>query len=335
MFELQGITLPSLPITGLEKVQDLDRHDGPLISHLKRGSDHYLYYWCDCTATSARWMLLRVSETDIFRLVDKVVPLDQVVPDGSLDGFVYFVDSNNTAKSLVQMVRVAHVPREYRPTPGVYLQAAEVAANKQFALLIEKTPAATNIFSLPRIFSQAYSVLYALFVLKPLEYETIPWKDGFGGMRFYEWLFRRIPGEHRPEVEAFYFASPGFVKFTLQRHVAERVCKALADIEDNESKVAAAYWALYNYIKESKLNKVTEHSTAQFDWGPFNETLAELTRRLLSALRIEDDDALLGSATPFEAAKVSLSFVRRLKELKKFERLGVVRFPKVEAVCSI
>lgn len=99
MLKLGGSSLQSLPVVGLERVQDLIKHDGPLLTHYShhRG-DHYLYYWCDCDECVDRWMLLSVSETSILRLIDKVVPLDLVVPAACLDDFVYIVDVANSGR---------------------------------------------------------------------------------------------------------------------------------------------------------------------------------------------------------------------------------------------
>jgi hypothetical protein len=333
MEELRGISLPRLPITGLQHVQHLDEHDGaPLISHYRhpRGS-HYLYYWCDCDQSKTRWMLIRVSETDILRLVNQVVPLDHVVPRNALDEFVYFIDLGERGSSSVNMVAVSEIPEVYKPRTA-YLQVPETFSPVDFALLIDKPQIAAgsstqSIFKLPRVFEQVYAALYALRVLKPPRYVEIPWKDGFSGKRFYDWLHRQVPSEDRPEVEAFQFASPGFVKYSLRRDIGDMVSEAVNALTRNERDVSLWYERLDAYIFEKKLNDLYEIEFDRSTWECHDEYLMEPTSRLMSGTNLGPAEPLLASATPFEAAKIIMSLIRRIRELRRFERDGVVRFP--------
>src|SRR5437016_5084392 len=102
MKPLNGTPIQHLPVRRLELVRDLIVHDGPLLSHLRHPSgDHYLRYWVDCDSTVNRWMLLRVSETNILRLVNRIIPLDHVIPRRCLDDFVYFIDSNGSSDTRI------------------------------------------------------------------------------------------------------------------------------------------------------------------------------------------------------------------------------------------
>lgn len=123
MITLRGIEIPSLPISGLRKVRDLDAFDGPLLSHFRHPSgDDYLYYWCDCDEAANRWMVLRVTESNILRLANRVVPLDYVIPAGARDDFVYFVDEDGSGRpAQVFLVLKKDLPREYTPESGARL----------------------------------------------------------------------------------------------------------------------------------------------------------------------------------------------------------------------
>src|SRR5258707_791299 len=121
MKPLGGITLPTLPISGLRRVRDLIYYDGPLLSHFEHANgDDYLYYWCDCDESTNRWMVLRVDESSILRLINRFVPLDYVIPGGCRDDFVYFVDiGSDSAIVAASLLNVARVPEDYVPDKGV------------------------------------------------------------------------------------------------------------------------------------------------------------------------------------------------------------------------
>ena len=87
----------------------------------------YLYYWCDSDENFNRWMLLRVSETDLIRLVNRLIPIDPVIPKGCQDDFVYIVDMDNDCKQrAIKIISINAVPEMYSPVQGTFLPA-EVA----------------------------------------------------------------------------------------------------------------------------------------------------------------------------------------------------------------
>lgn len=324
MQQLDGARMEFLPISNLERVRDLAWFDGPVISHLKHPKgDHYLYLWSDCSDEATRWMLVRVSETNILRLIDKAVPLDYVIPHECLDDFVYFVDAGD--ESAVSLVALEQIPKSYFPKRGVYLEVTDVDS-PEFSILIERPSNERNIFNFPRIFSQAYSVIYSLSILKMQNYEKIPWEDGLKGFSFGQWLLRQIPGQDRPEVSEFRFASPGFVKFNLLRSIAEQVTVALKRYEDDSPKINKLYHNLAVYIRENQLNKLKHDPNA--DWSAHNKILKQRTLSLVDAIGV-DGASLAQLDEPFDAAKVTLYLVRRLWELAKYEGEGAVRFPMV------
>lgn len=331
MIHLTGYEFKKLPIHGLRPIRHLDEANGPLLTEFchPRG-DRYLYYWCDCTDATHRWMVVRVSETTILRLVQRIIPLDLVIPTASLDDFVFFVETNRQGETTgATMVELPNIPKKYKPSAGAYLDEQAGESQKSLSLLIEESLSLENFSGLPRIFSHAYSFLYAMLILKPVEFERIPWKDGFGGMNFYQWLMRLIPGEGRPTVGAMQYASPGFIRFALDRGIANEVCKCIELLNRDPYSINHTYAVLYGYIRDSGLNKKREPGSPPIDLAPHKDFLLLKTSELLAALGIEDKDALLLAATPLESAKIALSFTRRVRELGKFERDGLVRFPSV------
>jgi hypothetical protein len=334
MIEIKGDRLPALPIIGLERVRDLEYYDGPLLSHFRhrRQGDHFLYYWCDCDQTSNRWMLLRVSETNIIRLVTKFVPLDYVIPKSCQDDFVYFTDINHQGVTAqVVLSQLDNIPNDYFPAQGAYLDVEATKGttqNKSYSLLIERSLSIGNLSDLPRHFSQAYALLYCLLVLKPQNLAGYPWRGGFSAMHFYRWLLDLIPGEDRPDVAAVQYASPGFIRFSLDPIIAGHVGNIVAFLLRGSQEANIAYTDLLTHIRRNKLNDVGINDSAT--WKLHNAELTVLTRSLLSALQIPGLEDLMSAAPrPFEAAKIALSFMRRIRELVELEENGLVRFPFV------
>lgn len=332
MIEIDGLSLPALPIVDLERVRDLENYEGPLLSHFRhrRQGDHYLYYWCDCDDAVNRWMLLRVNETNIIRLVNRFVPLDYVIPRACQDDFVYFIDiGGEDAPAKVILASLDAIPDAYIPAQGAYLEAeaAKDDSNPQtYSILIERDLSIRDLSDLPRIFSQAYALLYNLLILKPQKWEGYPWRGGFSAMHFYRWLLDRLPGEDYPAIETFQYASPGFIRLSLNQEIASRVADLVFRMTGDDVDIHRAYNDLVSYIRTKKLNELSD--TNDPTWDDCNSDLRRLTRILLTALGIQEPEELIEAVPrPFEAAKITLSFVGRLKQLAKLDASGAVRFP--------
>ena len=329
MTPVSGATLASLPITGLRRIRNLDAFDGPLLTHYVHPSgDHYLYYWCDCDETTNRWMVLRVSETSIVRLVSRFVPLDYVIPRSCKDDFVYFVDiDGETNIKRVTLTPSTAIPDDYIPAKGAYLDADLQNDRHSYAVLIEGDLSIPEIGQFPRLFSQAYALVYCLEVLKPGEFRRYPWRGGFSGMHFYRGLLDRVPREDRPAVKTFQYASPGFIRFSLHRPSAEAVAESVTCLAADRTEVRAAREDLYAYIRTHDLN---QRPQTPADDVEHQERLSASTRNLLDSLavpQLKPEDVLAAVSQPFEAAKIALSFATRLLELAKFQRDGLVVFP--------
>jgi hypothetical protein len=333
MIALRGIEIPSLPISGLHKVRDLDAFDGPLLSHFRHHSgDDYLYYWCDCDDSTNRWMVLRVTESNILRLVNRVVPLDFVIPSGAKDDFVYFIDQDSHGRAArVFLVLKENVPPEYTPQGGSRLPTRNVGEDGSYSILVEGSLSLDELFELPTKYSQAYSLQYTLAALKPDRFEGFPWRGGFSSMHFYRDIAKKLPAEAKPALDAVQIASPGFIRFIMDRRTAKMVTEAVGRFLDAKSASNLAYDRLRLYIRDEKLNDLREKNRdfRSADWTRHDAKLVELTRSLIEAIQIVGGEILLNAArAPFEAAKITMSYAHRLKELAHFAAAGKIIFPE-------
>jgi hypothetical protein len=126
MLHLNGTKVPASTINDIGWVRDLIHFDGPLLSEFRHRLTGaiFLYYWCDCDALANRWMVCRISEASLQRLVLRIVSLDQIIPQGGEDVFVYFVDMNERGEPLsVVTVPINEIPVQYTPATGVFFDA--------------------------------------------------------------------------------------------------------------------------------------------------------------------------------------------------------------------
>jgi hypothetical protein len=329
MIDLIGNELSSWPLAHLKRVRDLEYFDGPLLTEYANSKgDRYLYYWCDCDASINRWMVARVSSTHILQLTNQFIPLNLVIPGGCRDDFVYFVEiDKNRRPTRTMLVEVSDIPAGYLPDSGSYLSTAIRESDHEYSLLLEGDMSIANLSELPRIMSQAYAILYALIVLKPTRLASYPWQGGFSAVHFYRWVLNNLlPPDAKPDVRTFQYASPGFIKFTMDAKIAAEVSRLALSIAYEGNPISVATSALSSYIKTHKLNK--SRMGTQALPVDHDKSLTSLTRDLLNELDIESaDDLLLSVRTPFEAAKITLSIVRRLQALSRFEQHGLVKFP--------
>lgn len=329
MKQLDGMMLPSFPIPELRHVRDLVFYDGPLLSHYEHANgDDYLYYWCDCDDVANRWMVFRVNEADILRLVNRYVPIDFVIPKGSRDGFVYLVDiADNGAVSQVHIVTPDKLPSDYKPKAGTYLQVTRnLHSDNSYNVLVNGGWSVENLGEFPRKFGKVYSLLYGLNVLHT-SFDSLPWRGGFSSMHFFDRASRSIPKEHKPSVSAIQYASPGFMRFALHVPTAMQVTQCLIEYKTKNTTLAPAYALLRQYIRDNKLNEIMSDDDPA--WPMHEPELKRLTLALVKEFTtIDETDFLRACPRPFEAAKIASTFYGYIRELVDFEKEDRVLYPK-------
>jgi hypothetical protein len=87
---------------------------------------------------------------------------------------------------------------------------------------------------------------------------------------------------------------------------------------------------LKRYIAKNKLNELrkTHPNPRDVEWDQHNRPLRVRTRNLVDALEMQEAGASIAAlGSPFEAAKIILSFTNRLRGLSRFAHDGLIRFP--------
>ena len=330
MLKLNGIILPKLPISGLKWVSDLEYFDGPLVSHYRHDAtdDAYLQYWVDCEKDVNRWMWVRVTENDVIRLSFRDESLDQVIPVRCQDDFVYFLDKGPNGTTTVVLIAVSKIPEEYTPDTGALL-SPEKSNEKTFPILINEDLETKDLGDIPRVFRQAYSILYLLtpkHTASRDKFLSHPWRGGFSSVHFYKEVESFVPNKAQVNFEKIQYSSPGFMKFSLDRPTAEFVSHCVALVSKKGSESRKAYTSLGSYIRTNKLNTLKRRDAK---WKSHDTELVRRTKRLLDSLDIENPAAVIGKAPrPFEAAKIARSIFKRLNILAQYQEDGLITLPK-------
>jgi len=276
-------------------------------------------------------MLLRVSETDLIRLVNRLIPIDHVIPKGCQDDFVYIVDMDNDCKQrAIKIISINAVPEMYSPVQGTFLPAEVAQEVGSYSVIIERELTIEDWRGFFRMFSCAYAFAYNIIALRSERIKGHPWRGGFSAMHFWDELLRYIPAEDYPTAMAMHYASPGFVRFKLDSGIAREVGRLVAKYSRDYEPIRNAMMNLYAVIRTNDLNneKLGEDDPI---WAKVNAELTKLTLVLLTKLELPSIREFLAAAErPFEAAKMSLAFARRLGVLVDLEDNRFVRFPRSE-----
>jgi len=332
MIELDAMTLDKFPVAGLCHVRDLIHFDGPLLSLFRHpNGEPYLYYWCDCDETANRWMVLRVDEASVLRLTYRITPLGEVIPFGSRDDYLYFLDLGPDDSVKPYLAMPANVPAAYRPAAQAFLGPQEqVEGGRSYSFLLEGEWSVDAIGDFPKTFNKIYSVIYGMNVLHTADYTTHPWRGGFSSMHFFNEATSLVPREDRPYVDAIQKSSPGFVRFSLHAHTAEEVVRCVTDFKSHEWTIAGLALNLRQYIRRHRLDEIPDSNSPH--WGRFDKRLESLARQLLSLFGAVDEAQFMDMCPrPFEAAKIALTFVKYVRDLVDYEKQGLVEFPRHSA----
>lgn len=328
MKQLRGTKWKYWQSSCMKKVRDLVEFDGPLLTHYEHtNGDDYLFHWVDCDESHHRWMILRVDEASILRLVNRVVPLDFVVPSLCRDPFVLFADIDDGAlPTSTTLVDVNDIPSDYLPQKGAWLPVgASLASDTEYTVLVEGGWSVSQLGEFPSMFSKAYSLLYGMNVLALKEFSNFPWRGGFSSYHFFNWIAKAIPSEHQPGVDAIQYASPGFMRFNLHGATALQVAQCISNYKYRNAQIVEAYSRLYKLIRDNKLNDEEQADSAKL--ATCSKELSEGARDLIVGFELIDvKEFMMAASRPFEAAKIAMAFYRYIKQLVEFEKEGRVRY---------
>ncbi len=120
MEKLAGIAIKQLDFVA-ENQGDLLYHEGPLLSHFTDAVNeniHYIYKWCDCSDLLNRWLIVKVSKSDLLNFFYQNVSLRNLV---ETHPYVFFVDiDNGMVHREVTIVATDSISVDYLPFEDSY-----------------------------------------------------------------------------------------------------------------------------------------------------------------------------------------------------------------------
>lgn len=229
--EFTAISLGSrLPID-LELVRDIEEFDGPLLSEFRSADgETFLYYWCDCSETTNRWLVVRTPPQDLFRYLVGRSSLRSLIRD-CRDGFLYVVDVDGDAAILAAWFAYADkLPESYLPGPGSCRQlGAGIDPHFQDVYVDQKWDY-EQVAEYPRSYLQAYAFHTAFGQGGDPGTLSVHYRltSGWIFHTLYERMRTNAPPQLRASLEAVAFASPGYLRFRVDPVIAEGVREAVA-----------------------------------------------------------------------------------------------------------
>jgi len=120
MKELPGISLTEFPFKNIFKIGDLVYFDGPLLSVFSNDKGEiYLFDWSDNDDKYNRWLVFRISLTQLIQYLNKNISHYQLITTYFTD-FIVSVDIDNDLNYYnVLLLNVADIPNDYLPDRDV------------------------------------------------------------------------------------------------------------------------------------------------------------------------------------------------------------------------
>ena len=148
MENIKGIHIKQLGFS-LQKMDDLLYHEGPLLSlFFEEGTalNFYFYKWADCNEQVNRWLVFRVTETDLYKFLCAKKTLRVILLQNPV---IYLLDLNNDLKE-EQILAAAStdLPQSYLPEIDSFF---EEDIYTDFALKMKKRLENSQSFELWRI----------------------------------------------------------------------------------------------------------------------------------------------------------------------------------------
>jgi predicted RNase H-like HicB family nuclease len=114
--KISGNKVENLPFGKLTKVSDLIYYEGPILTHFtSENGDNLLFHWIDYDENVNRWLVLQVTENELFDFIRNEQNLNGILAN-TLNSFVFIVDiaSNSKFENIVfvltKLLDSAYVP---------------------------------------------------------------------------------------------------------------------------------------------------------------------------------------------------------------------------------
>ena len=320
---------PRLPVT-LEFVRDLVDLDGPLVSEFKSDAEEtFLYVWCDREKTINRWLVVRTARQQLFEYLVGRISLVRIIR-GCKDGAVHVVDLNRDAhQSGIWYVSLPDLPQEYLPNEDSFHSLDSVIEEGFQDVYVGAGWDNEDVATYPRRYFQTYAFHYAFgpggdhSSTSPILYRLT---KGWIFNTLYLNMRAHIPREKRPKLQSVSYASPGFLRFSVDQTIADGIRESLTRYMSDRSTIDEAVSDLSKW-STGRTGKA-ESAAKQRRKKPRREreriTTEDLAQRILrdtcSRLAIDGAALLTRTLETKRAIRILASYRRRLAFLSDREQ---------------
>ncbi|WP_199194454.1 hypothetical protein [Photobacterium sp. GB-50] len=317
MINLSGQKLQTLPLGNLTWKRDLIYFEGPLLSEFSSDKGEvYLKYWCDCDDTFNRWMFFKVKEQDRLRLVLGEKSLYDVIVNQP-DSFVFVSDESRDIQNYT-FLEAANLPNEYLPEEDSYLEIDDYVDDEKItSLVFEDQWDFEELKNVYRKFAQIYDFIFVSNSISGRLGASMPWQGGASAVHFYNKIKELIPSNDASRLNAIHYASPGYMKISVNRKVSDIALTAINNYGLNKKAIDSLYLELQNRIKELDLNNISSSDAMNiFD---NDDKCIDFYTELVDSLSGFDMSWLSKFVdTNFERCKIVLTHVRRLRSFQNY-----------------
>lgn len=324
MIKLSGQELHDLPLGELLWKRDLLYFEGPLLSEfLSDKGEVYLKYWCDCDNEFNRWMVFKIKEQDRLRLVLGEKSLFEVI-ETQPDSFVFVLDESEQ-NDRYMLLRSEYIPDQYMPEIDSYLDVKEYVEDENISSLVfEDQWEFEELKDVFKKFTQIYDFIFVSNKSSGSIGRSLPWQGGYSSYHFYNKLKSLIPYASQNKLNSIHYASPGYMKMSLDSEVSNIALKAIENYSSNKDEVDIFYSDVANKIRDLRLNSMSSDSAVvEFE---SNRDLLMKYNNLVSKISGFDKNWLQNVTTnEFERCKIVMAHTRKLKSFHAYLKNGSVR----------
>jgi len=318
MRQLPGARLDWFPYDGARHERDLLAYDGPLVSLFRTpAGEPILYVWVDVDESANRWLVLRVSERNLIRYTEGRRSLRDLVMNPAERSLCVVDRDRSFSISAQSIARPQNLPQEYVPAEDSFLETDEASAQNSYAMLIDGEWESDKMQEL----------LSKFRALALLEYHfrddgrterlkggsNLPWKmGGFSAQHYFDRLLMSTPKPDKPKMQAFVYASPGYVRWSVPRDIALAIRAAVDGLDRDEETAARVAREASAFIKGHGLND--DDAKPSDEQNIILDTLFETLGRAIwpsCYTRIRDAHRM-----PFVCLKILMAYQRRVKFLR-------------------
>jgi hypothetical protein len=162
-------------------------------------------------------------------------------------------------------------------------------------------------------------------------FQRYPWRGGYSTVSFYNDLYREIPRQQRLKIREIRYASPGVIRIEASALLTDSIRVMVLQINENWSVIREAYRELHSSLSERSFLGASRY---EIEPSPGDKAVVREGCRVLSKAigfqnlqriyKLCDDDWI-------SAAKILLSFFRRIEELAAFYDSGKASFAPTTA----